>query len=46
MSDTTVAFEVKWNKETLTLPAFVVAAGVKGLKAELNAATGVLSSAG
>jgi ubiquitin carboxyl-terminal hydrolase 14 len=41
MSDTTVALQVKWNKETVTLPAFVVAAGVKGLKAELNAATGV-----
>jgi len=41
MSETTVALQVKWNKETIELANFVVTAGVKGLKAELAAATGV-----
>jgi hypothetical protein len=41
MTDT-VPLSVKWGKETITLD-FVVASGVKGLKAELEEKTSVPS---
>ena len=36
-----VPLSVKWGKETITLDKFVVAAGVKGLKTELEEKTRV-----
>jgi ubiquitin carboxyl-terminal hydrolase 14 len=38
---TTISIQVKWGKETVSLPSFVPDAGVKGLKSELQALTGV-----
>jgi hypothetical protein len=41
MATDTVSLSVKWGKETVTLEKFVVAGGVKGLKAELEEKTSV-----